>query len=94
MLRILPTAAITARILVTARMIKSNPVHCCRTKSWQTLKNKKIKGRGNHHQNLCHLIQGILPLQKNQSRKVILLKATGFKLYLKLRVTKESFLMK
>ena len=57
-------------------------------------KREKIKERGNHHQNLRHLIQGILPLQNNQSRKVVLLKATDFKLCLNLRVTNGSFLVK
>ena len=49
-------------------------------------KREKIKERGNHHQNLRHLIQGILPLQKNQLYQI--------KLYLELRVTNESFLVK
>ena len=57
-------------------------------------KREKIKGRENHHQNHRHQIQGILPLQRNQSRKVILLKATDFKSYLNLRVTNGSFLVK
>ena len=57
-------------------------------------KKKKKKGRENHHQNLRHQIQGILTLQKNQLRKVVLLKAIDFKSYLNLRVINESFLMK
>ena len=57
-------------------------------------KREKIKGRRNHHQNLCHRFQGILSFQENQWRKVILLKAKDFKLYLKLSVTNESFLVK
>ena len=55
-------------------------------------KKEKIKGKENHHQNHRHQIQGILPLQRNQSRKVILLKVTDFKSYLNLRATNESFL--
>ena len=55
---------------------------------------EKIKGRENHHQNHRHQIQGILPLQRNQSRKVILLKATDFKSYLNLRVINGNFLVK
>ena len=55
------------------------------------IKREKIKGREKHHQNFRHRIQGILPLQRIQSRKVILQKATDFKLYLNLRVTNESF---
>ena len=57
-------------------------------------KREKIKGRGNNHQNLRHRFQGILSFQENQWRKVILLKAKDFKLYLKLRVTNGSFLVK
>ena len=55
---------------------------------------KREKIRENYHQNHRHQVQGILPLQRNQSRKVILLKATDFKSYLNLRVTNGSFLVK
>ena len=57
-------------------------------------KKRKNKGRENHHQNYRHEIQGIFPLQGNQLRKVILLKATDFKSYLNLRVTNGSFMVK
>ena len=79
MLRVLTTVAITARMLVTARMMIVRPCSLLQHKKWTNTKWEKIKGRENHHQNLHHQIQRILPLQKNQSRKVILLKATEFK---------------
>ena len=69
MLRIIPTAAITARMLVTARMMITKPFSLLQRKKFTNTKREKIKGRGNHHQNLRHLIQ------ENQLRKVILLKA-------------------
>ena len=78
MLRILPKAVITVRMLVAARMIIIKP---CLLLLHKKEKNK----RGSHQQNLRDLIQGILPPQKNKSRKVTLIKAPDFK-YLNLRV--------
>ena len=94
MLRVLPTAAITARILVTARMMIIRPCLLLQHKRLTNTKREKIKGRENRQQNFHHQIQGILPLQKNQLRKVILLKATDFKSYLNLRVINGNFLVK
>ena len=51
-----------------------------------------MKERQKHYQNVRHQIQKIFPTQEIQSRKVILLKATDFKLSLNLRVTNGSFL--
>ena len=80
MLRVLPTA----RMLVTVIMMITRPCSLLQRKKLTNIKTEKIKGRVKRHQNLCHQIQGIFPLQKIQSRKVILLKATDFKLYLNL----------
>ena len=93
MLRVLPTAAKTARMLVTARMMTIRHYSLLQHKNLTNIKREKIKGRENHHQNLRHEIQGILPLQKNHSRKVILLKTTNFKSYLNLRISNGSFLV-
>ena len=94
MLRVLSTAAITARMLVTARFMVNRSCSLLQHKKLRNKKREKMKARENQNQNLRHQIQGILPLQKNQSRKVVLLKATDFKLNLNLRVTNESFLVK
>ena len=84
MLRVLTTAAITASMLVTARMMTVRPCPLLQHKKLTNTKREKIEGRKNHHQNLHHQIHRIFPLQNNQSRKVILLKATDFKSYLTL----------
>ena len=94
MLSVLPTAAITARVLVIATMMIIRPRSLLQYKKLTNTKKEKTKGREKHHQNLCHPIQRILPPQKIQSRKVILLKATDLKLYLNLSVTNGSFLVK
>ena len=90
MLRVLPTAAITARMLVTARIIIIRSCSLLHYKKLTNTKREKMKA----HQNHRHQIQGILPLQKNQSKKIILLKATDFKSYPNLRVTNGNFLVK
>ena len=84
MLRILTAAKITARMLVTARMMIIKPCLLLQHKKLANAKREKLKERGNDHQNLRHLVQGILPLPKNHSRKVILPKATDLKSYLNL----------
>ena len=94
MLRVLSTAAITARKLVTVRMMIIRSCSLLQHKKLTNTKGEKMKGRQNHHQNLRHQIQGIFSLQKNQSRRLILLKVTDFKLYLNLRITNGSFLVK
>ena len=94
MLRVLLTAAITARMLVIARFMVNRSCSLLQHKKLRNKKRENMKARENQNQNLSHQIQGILPLQKNQSRKVVLLKATDFKLNLNLRVTNESFLVK
>ena len=71
-------------MLVTARMMTIKPCLLLQHKKLANTKREKLKERGNHYQDLRHLIQGILPLPKNQSKKVILQKATNLKLYLNL----------
>ena len=93
MLRVLPTAAITASMLVTAMMI-IRPHPLLQHKKLTNTKREKIKGSEKHHQNLRHQIQRILSPQKIQPRKVILLKTTNFKSILNLRVANGGFLVK
>ena len=49
MLRILPTAAITVRMLVTAIMMIIKPCSILQHKKLANLKREEIKGRGDHH---------------------------------------------
>ena len=85
MFKLLPKAAITAKMLVTATMMIIRP--------WEEIR-EEIKGREKHHWNIRHQIQIIFPPKKIQSRKAILLKAADFKLSLNLRIRNESFLVK
>ena len=62
-----------------------SPLSLLQYKKLTNIKREKIKGRDNHHQNICHQIQRIRPPQKIQLRKLILLKATDVKLPLNLR---------
>ena len=68
------------RILPTARMMIIKLCSLLQHKKLRNTKREKIKGRGKHHQNIGHLIQGILLQKKNQSKNVILPKAIDFKL--------------
>ena len=92
--QLLPTAAITASMLVIARMMIIRPRSLLQHKKLTNIKREKIKEREKHHQNLRHQIQRILHPQKIHSKKVTLLKATDFKLSLNLGATNGSFLMK
>ena len=92
--QLLPTAAITASMLVIARMMIIRPRSLLQHKKLTNIKTEKIKEREKHHQNLRHQIQRILHPQKIHSKKVTLLKATDFKLSLNLGATNGSFLMK
>ena len=64
MLRVLPTATITARIMI---------IRSCLLLQHKTLTNTHKKRGEKHHQNLRHQFDGIFPPQKDWSEKVILL---------------------
>lgn len=97
MLRVLLTAAITARLLVTAAMMIVRPRSLLQHKKVDKNEKRKSKKRENHHKNLCYQFQRIFPPKKIQLRKVISVeeaKATDFKLYLNLKVKNWSFMVK
>ena len=97
MLRVLLTAAITARLLVTAAVMIVRPCSLLQHKKLTKIKREKVKRRENHHKNLCYQFQRIFPPKKIQLRKVISVeeaKATDFKLYLNLKVKNWSFMVK
>ena len=94
MFKLLPKAAITAKMLVTATMMIIRPCSLLQHKKQKNTKREEIKGREKHHWNIRHQIQIIFPPKKIQSRKAILLKAADFKLSLNLRIRNESFLVK
>ena len=97
MLRVLLTAAITARLLVTAAVMIVRPCSLLQHKKLTKIKREKVKRRENHHKSLCYQFQRIFPPKKIQLRKVISVeeaKATDFKLYLNLKVKNWSFMVK
>ena len=86
MLRVLPTVGITVRMIVTAAIMIIRPCSLLqhKKKNRQSQKEKKQKESRN-------IIRTFLMIQ---SRKVILLKATDFRLSLNLSVTNGNFLVK
>ena len=97
MLRVLLTAAITARLLVTAAVMIVRPCSLLQHKKLTKIKREKVKRRENHHKSLYYQFQRIFPPKKIQLRKVISVeeaKATDFKLYLNLKVKNWSFMVK
>ena len=86
MLRVLPTVGITVRMVVTATIMIIRPFSLLqhKKKNRQSQKEKKQKESRN-------FIRTFLMIQ---SRKVILLKATDFRLSLNLSVKNGNFLLK
>ena len=80
MFRVLPTATITATMLVTTRIIIIKPCSLLQYKKLTNTKREKAKGREKHHQNLRHQIQGILPPQKIKLKKVNSIKSHMFQI--------------
>ena len=62
-------------MLVIVTMMIIRPRSLLQHKSQTNTKRKKMKGRETHHQNLRHQTQRVLPRQKFQSRKMLLVKA-------------------
>ena len=85
MLRVIPRAEITARMPITTIMMVISPCSLLKLKNHAKKAAKKIKGKQNHDQILCHQIQRIRPPQEIQSSKVLLLTASDSKYNLNLR---------
>ena len=94
MLKVLQIAATKARVLVISTIMIIRHSSLLQHKKLANTKREKIKGKEKHHRRLRHQFQRILSPQKIQSKKVILLKATDFKLSLNLRATSGNFLVK
>lgn len=62
-------------MLVIVTMMIIRPRSLLQHKNQTYTKRKKMKGRETHHQNLRHQTQRVLPPQKFQSRKMLLVKA-------------------
>ena len=86
MLRVLPTVGITVRMIVTAAIMIIRP--CSLLQHKKKTDNHKKRKKQKESRNIIRTFLMI------QSRKVILLKATDFRLSLNLSVTNGNFLVK